>query len=225
MKLLHLAIITSACLFLMFMGVHAADQKTPASPQNKSTGQSQNKKWEYYKEDWFRYVDGLLDAIPITDMTDDPKLSPNDPALAELKKDLNFSDVSISSMAAIVESEAQIRRLGKERETIATRMAGFEDDDKDTREYRRKMGPRADELYGNWKKGIKEYNQKIEKKLRDIKKDVEAFKGQLSNDQRNRFLDWKKKKAEENQIKEREEWKKQKQILENFKKRKKNASN
>ncbi len=75
------------------------------------------------------------------------------------------------------------------------------------------MGSRGDKLYSQWKSEIKSYDQKIEAKLHTLKKVVVSFNSQLPDKQKTKFLDWKKRKIKENWVKQQEDWKKQKQIL------------
>lgn len=208
MKRLHIVTLTSACLFLLCAASRAEEAKTSAP--KTAAAQPQSKKWEYHKEDWFKYVDGLTGAMPIMDLPEGPKVNRENPAFAELKTNLGFSDVAVSSMAAIVELYAEVQELGKERTQIETRMAGFEENDKWTKEYKAKMGAKADELYSHWKRDLDTHDKKIEAKLRALKKSVESFNSRFSSEQRARFLDWKRKKIKGNEVKEQEAFEKEK---------------
>ena len=160
--------------------------------------------WLYYKEDWYKYVDGITEAFfpEISFVWAQYSVSIDGPTLKGLQRELNLSTQQIMMVKEIAEISTELSQLGMDAGRLENKVWGWEGKDSAYREIPEKR-------YRKWKKELEECYEKITNQRVILKKKTREFLKTLSENKRSKFFSWKEKKREEYRKKEQSEWEKQ----------------
>lgn len=159
--------------------------------------------WLYYKEDWYKYVDGIVEAFfpEISIVMAQYKVDSESTTLKNLRKELNLTKPQIIMVKEIVEISAEIRQLGENASRLETKVWGYEEGSDVYKDIPK-------ERYMGWKNGLEKcYKGTAENNL-ILKRKARKFLKTLNENKRNKFFSWKEKKREEYKKREQAEWKK-----------------